>query len=314
MGLGLITLLIWQISHQEGLADWWSELSAAWATGDKLLCLVLVCIAMPINWLLEALKWRQLVSNNWALSWRETIEAVLAGVSVSIVTPNRIGEYGGRAMVAPAKQTFNVIFSSILGSICQWVVFVGCGWPALVYWFGNERNWASADIWIVASSVPVLMLALLVSFLSSRFQSWYIQVCTRFRWWRWLRLKLGTNSLFERRQFLLALFWALLRFWVYSFQYLLLLWFFNIPLGFWEGLSGIFSIYLIQAGIPLPPGLSVITRSELAMMIWGSTTANPLAIISATFSLYFINLVIPAMFGALFIIKKESKKAELREI
>ncbi|MEM1215175.1 MAG: hypothetical protein AAGJ82_05800, partial [Bacteroidota bacterium] len=101
-----------------------------------------------------------------------------------------------------------------------------------------------------------------------------------------------------------ATFLALLRFLTYTFQYLLLLWFFNISLGWLEGMAGIFCIYLIQAGIPLPPGLGVISRSEIAILIWGSSIGTPLGIVSATFSLFVVNLMLPALLGSALLVQK----------
>ena len=104
-----------------------------------------------------------------------------------------------------------------------------------------------------------------------------------------------------------ALALAMMRFIVYCFQFLLLLWFFNAPLEFVEGMSAIFSIYLIQAGIPLPPGISVISRGEIAVLFWSSTTVSSLSIVSATFSVYLINLLFPALLGTWVILAKKNK-------
>lgn len=307
LGVGLLVLLFWQISTEGRFENWWQNVQTAREDGQRLGYLLLTLLLMPLNWLLETAKWRQLLLTDWRPDWKASIKAVLAGISVSIATPNRIGEYGGRALLAPASQTANVVFSSLLGSLCQWVVFLGCGWPALWLILGTYYIWPTSLLWLVSWSVPSLLLLLLGIANQPWFIGWWKPLQEKNKWWRWLKRKIKAHEPLSYRRLIQALLLALLRFWIYSFQYLLLLWFFDLPLGFGQGMQGIFSIYLIQAGIPLPPGFSVITRSELALMVWGSVNLAPLSIVSATFSLYIINLVIPALIGALLIMNKKSK-------
>lgn len=307
LGLGLLILLFWQIGTEGRFEDWWLTIQAAKADGKRLAYLFAALLLMPLNWLLETAKWRQLLLTDWRPGWKASVKAVLAGISVSLATPNRIGEYGGRALLAPAAQTANVVVSSLLGSLCQWIVFLGCGWPALWLILGAHYLWPTCLLWMVSWSVPVLLVLFLGLASQPWAMDWWQARKENNKWWRWLSRKIKTNEPLRYRRLVGALLLALLRFWVYSFQYLLLLWFFDLPLGFGQGMQGIFSIYLIQAGIPLPPGFSVITRSELALMVWGTANLAPLNIVSATFSLYIINLVVPALLGALLIMNKKSK-------
>jgi hypothetical protein len=307
LGVGLLVLLFWQISTEGRFGDWWQNVQIAKEDGERLVYLLFALFLMPLNWLLETAKWRQLLLTDWHPDWKTSIKAVLAGISVSIATPNRIGEYGGRALLAPASQTANVVFSSLLGSLCQWIVFLGCGWPALWLILGTHYFWPTWLLWLISWSIPFLLILSIGLANRPWFIDWWKPRRENNKWWRWLMRKIVAHEPLRYRQLIKALLFALLRFWIYSFQYLLLLWFFDLPLGFGQGMQGIFSIYLIQAGIPLPPGFSVITRSELALMVWGNANLAPLSIVSATFSLYIINLVIPALIGALLIVNKKSK-------
>ena len=54
---------------------------------------------MFLNWLVEALKWRYMISKIENISIMTAYRAVLTGITVSTFTPNRIGEYGGRVFV-----------------------------------------------------------------------------------------------------------------------------------------------------------------------------------------------------------------------
>lgn len=307
LGALVLGTLFWQIYTQSDLAGWWTRLRAAWSVEGHYWWLIAALLLMPLNWFLEIAKWRQLLKHSWVVSWGATTRAVLAGISVSLTTPNRIGEYGGRALVAPADQAVNIVLTSLLGSICQWVAFVGCGWPALMYWVGQRSGWSGSTILLLALLIPTGLIGILLVVRLMWIRSGGIKWGKYQTWWRWLRYHLQRLRHLRYQQVLIALGLALVRFWVYSLQFLFLLWFFNFPLGFWQGLSGIFSIYLIQAGIPLPPGMGVITRSEVALFVWGSEGMDPLVIVSATFSVFMVNLLLPALLGTWFIVRNNKK-------
>ena len=306
IGLGLLLLLAWQLSAGQQFDQWWAATLDAWEKGSGWTFLLPAIVLMPLNWTLEALKWRQLLGNESPVSWRATWASVLAGISVSLATPNRIGEYGGRAMVAPADQAVNIIWTSILGSFCQWTAFLICGWPSLCYWLYSWYQWPAALAWGLALLIPASLLGIWLLLFRVGLRSWLSRLLRNNRWWRWVQLRISKLSSVSSAVALRALGLAVFRFVVYCFQFLLLLWFFDASLGVLEGMSGIFSIYLIQAGIPLPPGLSVISRSEIAVLFWGGENISPLTIVSATFSVYLINLVIPALLGAWVIVRKKS--------
>ena len=260
---------------------------------------------MPLNWALEALKWRQLMGDQQALSWQATWASVLAGISLSLATPNRIGEYGGRAIVAPTEQAVHIVWTSLLGSLCQWTAFLVCGWPSLCFWFRHWYGWSLGGTLALALLVPVLVVLLWGMLFRIQLWTYLSSLLQRNKWWRWVQSRTYRFGEIPMRAALVALGLALLRFCVYCFQFLLVLWFFDVPLTFGEGLSGIFSIYLIQAGIPLPPGLSVISRSEIAVLFWQGLGVSSLSIVSATFSVYLINLVLPALAGTWIILRKK---------
>src|SRR4051812_2206215 len=62
----------------------------------NVLSIVSVFALMLLNWSLEALKWEIIVNQLQTIGFLKSLRAIFAGISVSIFTPNRIGEFGGR--------------------------------------------------------------------------------------------------------------------------------------------------------------------------------------------------------------------------
>ena len=73
-------------------------------------CLILV----PLNWFLESLKWKEVLSIIQVLSLGQAIKSVLIGLTSGFFTPNRVGEPVGRSMfLADGNKTKGVICSLI---------------------------------------------------------------------------------------------------------------------------------------------------------------------------------------------------------
>ena len=50
------------------------------------------------NWFFEILKWQNLVKTIQQISFRNALEQSLGGLTASLITPNRIGDYGAKAV------------------------------------------------------------------------------------------------------------------------------------------------------------------------------------------------------------------------
>jgi len=76
----------------------------------NIMYLLLCFLLMPINWILESLKWQTLSKKFEHQNLSNSIKTVLGGVVCSLFSPARIGEYGGR--IQPRfDQLVGVLFS-----------------------------------------------------------------------------------------------------------------------------------------------------------------------------------------------------------
>ena len=60
-------------------------------------------------------------------------KSVLSGVTLSLNTPNRMGEYGGRILYVKEGSRLKAISLSIAGSISQLIVTLVMGCGGLIY-------------------------------------------------------------------------------------------------------------------------------------------------------------------------------------
>lgn len=300
----LASLLAWvlyyEIFAREDLNEIWSLFlisfeSRHWGW------LLAVILLMPVNWILETQKWRVLIQNFEPLPFSKAVFAILSGVTFSIFTPNRIGEYGGRILYVKPENNWKAVLATLVGSYSQLLAILSFG----VLGFGIFMSFYFELEPIVLKAVLFLCIALILVLLFCFYNidlviplAKKIPFANRFK-----RVAKNIRILrnYDRQTLNKALMYAVLRYLIYSFQYYLLLVFFGINVGLLEGMTGIATIYLFQTSIPLPPLMGLVARGKLALMIWENFSQNEINILAATFILWIINLIFPALVGTIFI-------------
>lgn len=270
---------------------------------DRLYYLVICILLMPLNWLLESLKWRSLVKEFQVLSLGKSYRAILAGLSVGIITPQRVGEYGGRVLLLDEENRVKGILATFICSLAQNGVNVIFG--IIGVFFLNKELDLVSEYWIILLVIGVLLTICLFYILYRNTKSLksLVRKHVKIKWLREGIFKLAYLKEINLTLHLEVLMYATMRFGVYLLQYILILWFFGIDMSLFQGFSGVSSIYLIQSGIPLPPIVDVAARAELAYLIWGVYSENVLGILSATYGLWIINLILPSLLGLFYLIK-----------
>ncbi len=303
----LITALLgWAIYHQvfakQQVDELWASLVQHF-TFPNLLWMLAVLLLAPLNIALESLKWRQLIGGFSKLNRWQTFKAVLAGTTIAIFTPNRVGEYGGRVLFVEEGQGWKAVIATMVGSLAQLLALLSVGLLGGVY-FSLKFLEPAPYLMPVSMSLGAAFLGLLffayfnidvVVTLARR-----VPLIERFK--KPLR-HLTVLRHYHRRELGLALGLAFLRYLTYATQYYLLLQFYGVPAPWLLGMAGIATIFLVQASVPLPPAMGLLARGEIALFVWGFFTQNHVDILAATFSLFVINIVVPALLGLVFIVQ-----------
>lgn len=304
----LLTVLVmlgfgWQCYHLAQRVDL-SELMSRLARPDVWPWWLLVLAMMPLNWWLEARKWQLLLRPFLDWPFGKTLKATLAGLSLSAATPNRIGEIGGRMLMGSREEVGGILTSSLLGSAAQWVAFLLLAWPALM--------WTAGDLLAARIAFPVGFLwplgpgLLVLLWLGGK--PVLTGLLRRASHWFGVDSRPLLKGLEEVKFGLMvrAGSYACLRFCVYCTQLYILLGCFGLALPPLEGLAGIAAIYLVQAGIPLPPGLNLVTRTELGLLLWNTDPVAGVATVLAFGSLFAINVLLPAVPAYWLLVRKKN--------
>src|ERR1051326_8246915 len=115
-----------QVKHQPDLKTSWIKIKRSLQSAE-IWDLAIVIFLMIINWSIEALKWKISIQKVQPISFSRSFKAILSGVSFSVSTPNRIGEYLGRILYMEEGNRLRVISLTIVSSMSQLIItlFVG---------------------------------------------------------------------------------------------------------------------------------------------------------------------------------------------
>lgn len=299
-------MLYYQVVYGKGyeaLLNSWESRSMYWDYQFLFLSIIL----MPVNWYLESKKWQILMSPHITLSLKEALQTVLSGIALGIVTPARIGEYGGRLLTSDPNHRPQVISATLLGSIAQNLCNVVMGLVFSYYFLKSIFNVTYTEH-ITFSIAVGLQIGLLV-FIYYKLPK-VAKFVERFLKWKYF-LKISSNlkslDLYTVPLLNKIILISSLRYSIYFTQYFLILKFLGVQNDFLDLSGGISSIYLIQTGIPLPAFLSILARGELAILVWSSLGIDELTALVATFILWFVNLIFPSFIGLLILTRFDVK-------
>lgn len=264
--------------------------------------LVAVIVLMFVNWSVEAIKWKISIRQVQQVSFVKAFKAVLSGVSFSVSTPNRVGEYLGRVMYMEEGNRLKTISITIVGSISQLIITLLMGGIGLVILRSTiEEGHLISSIWIKVILYGVL-LALAVLTLFYFKLSWLT---------KWVDRLPGSNRFaylvraledFNATLLLTLLSLSLLRFSVFIIQYYLLFRLFNVEVTGWQTFWSVSVSFLILAAIPSFAIVELVQRGFVTKTIVGLYSTNIAGIGLATAGIWLINLIVPAIIGSLLIV------------
>lgn len=276
--------------------------------------LALIFLLMLVNWGSESVKWKLLIGKIEKVSFFRSFAAVLTGVSVSIFTPNRTGDYLGRVFILEKGNHIEGILITIIGSFAQLVITLSAGLFGLLAFMEQyiKLLYDSGDYIVTGMIflVPVLVFIILLLYFKigmlSDFSGRYLPV----KWEKFIAY-IGIFRRYRSRELLQVLMLSLGRYIVFTAQFYLLLWLFGVKLPVSQGLILISVIYLAMAMVPSVALVDLGVRGSVSVFIiglyfnkFGYGLEEPqLAVLAASTFLWFINLILPALLGTFFVFK-----------
>lgn len=274
--------------------DW--NLIAVQLQESNALYLLLLIPLMPINWGLEALKWKFLIAQTYKMKFKNAFASVLGGVAIGSMTPNRLGSFIGRLFWLPSSKRIEGTVHTFYSNWAQLITTIFMGGFAMIYFYQN----GILEQYITLGSILSLYIVLILFFLLYAFPASI---------WKSVRKFFGFNKTNRFDQFLsweqknkgVVFLLSFLRYFVFLTQFISIIYLYNIPISFIEALFATISTFLFTTFIPSVFFGKLVIRESVAVFCFSFfLTADyyPIIVISSL-TIWIVNILTPAISGSL---------------
>tara|TARA_B100000214_G_scaffold132042_1_gene93893 strand:- start:791 stop:1768 length:978 start_codon:yes stop_codon:yes gene_type:complete len=269
---------------------------------DKFFVIGLVILMMFLNWFLESLKWRFLISKIEKISIKQSIRAVFSGITISAFTPNRVGEYGGRVFCLEKGDRIQAVLITVIGSMAQLIITIIFGLIGILLLpnLMSDFNQLLSEI-IFSYPIMLFVFILLIVLLITLFlnASVFSVMLSRLVFLRRFAKYNNVFSFYNSSELLEVLLYSGARYLVFTTQFFILLQVFNVSVNYLDAIVLISTMLFVISIIPTIAITEITVRGSVAIFLFSLVSSNTLGILSATFVMWVINLLLPALLGTI---------------
>ncbi len=241
-----------------------------------------------LNWALEVIKWKRLASRISPTSFGEALKQSLSSLTVSLITPNRIGEYGAKALYYPRRDRYRVLLYNFIGNFSQMAATLFFGSLGLwwlqdhVYELGLDRvPWWKMGLLAAALALGVVLFGFLrkgmYSGLFEKMRSVPGDV-------------LGEAALLSMTRYL-----------VFAHQFYFLLLVFGVELDYLLCMSLIGISYLVASLIPGFVLFDWLVKGSVAVTLFSRFGVDGILVLSITSLMWVLNFGLPSVIGTFYV-------------
>lgn len=240
------------------------------------------------NWALEIVKWEVLVSAVQKIGFSEALKQSLASLTASLLTPNRIGEYGVKALYYKGAERKKIMALNLLGNTSQMIITVLFGLIGILYLaeYFLELQWVLTALILFS----LLILAFYPYFKSTFFFPFFKKIISFYA-------EIGI------RRHLKIFFLSTLRYLVFSHQFYFLLTIFGLELDYFLTMPLIFSMYFLSSIIPGFVAFDFLIKGSVALTLFSFFGVNESIVLTVTTFMWLLNFALPSIFGSYFVFR-----------
>ena len=255
---------------------------------------VLFLVVLTVfNWFFEILKWKQLVEIVTPISFKNSLEQSLGALTASLLTPNRIGEYGVKAIFYTKNLRKKILLLNLVGNMVQMTTTVLFGVIGLAF---LSKNHSLPIDFLNLSLFGLLGLFIIgliyYSLKKNRFEikGFSIKKIIRFIYYIPTEVKIKVSI------------FSVIRYSIFSFQFYLLLKIFGIQISYVDAMIFITSMYLLSSIIPSIFIFDVVIKGSVAVYLFSLVGINSLTILCVVTMMWLLNFAIPSVFGSFYVL------------
>lgn len=296
----IVLLGIWiiykKIIHNQNITQLWCDIKSTF-TSTKHICLLILTITLvPINIYSEGVKWKIQLKPIENISYYKSFLSIFTGLTAGMFFPNRMGNFLGRIFMMENGNRIKAAMVTIVGGMAQMITTVSLGLFATIF-FVNKYL-----VLLTISIIIIITLLLLIYFNIHILKYFQFLIPKKFK--EKTKEYFDVFSLYNKKELLKILIISFLRYFIYTFQFVLLIWAFNIPLTYLNAMIPISLTYLLMMIVPFITITEIAIRGSVSILVFekwfiinGINNSLGFMVFSASSLLWILNIAIPSIIG-----------------
>lgn len=241
------------------------------------------------NWFLEILKWQKLVSVSQNITFKMALEQSLGSLTASLFTPNRIGEYGAKAIYYKNEFKKRIVLINLLSNLLQMSVTLILGGIGLSFFLLEYQITLNYTKILLISVIAILITAIIVVVIGK----------TKFSIKGFSLEKIKAFILNYPKNIIIYGFrLSLMRYLIFSFQFFYFLTIFGIEISYLQSMMLITTMYLFTSIMPSIFIFDVVVKGSVAVYLFTFIGANTATVLSIVTLMWLFNFVLPSILGS----------------
>jgi hypothetical protein len=256
--------------------------------------IIILLILTFFNWFFEILKWQKLVIPVQSISFNNALEQSLGALTASLFTPNRIGEYGAKAVFYSQEFRKRILLINLISNSLQMIVttlFGVIGLSFFIHKYPLEVNFNEFTFIIIIGVIVLLPIGYF-------FQKKLFTI-------KGFQIKKIINyiSHFPKKIILSGFGFSIIRYLIFSFQFYYLLYIFGVEMDYISAMCIITSMYFLASILPSIFIFDVVIKGSVAVYLFSFLNVNEITILVIITLMWMLNFVLPSMVGSYYVLR-----------
>ena len=291
-----ILILYKKLIINQNVTDIIADIEDSFKNKSQFALMLLAIFFVPLNLYLETIKLKfQLKPIENISNWKSFL-SIFTGMTAGMFFPNRMGNFLGRIFMLEKGDRIKAAMVTIVGGMAQMIATVCIGLLALILYV--KKNYVLIGILSVLIIITLLLLYFNIHLLN------YFQFLIPKKFKEKTEEYFKVFSLYNKKELLKILLLSFVRYFLYTFQFVLLIWAFGIPLTYLKAMIPISLTYLAMMIVPFITITEIAVRGSVSVVIFenwlmmnGINSSYGMMVFTASSLLWIFNIAIPAIIG-----------------
>lgn len=284
----------------EFTADKLAVIQSSLTSADSYILLFCCLVFVPVNWGIESYKWQIITAPVEQVSFSTASKSVYAGLCVGNLAPGRATEFLAKILFFHARHRATITLLHFANGMFQLAVTILLGTLAAFVFYQDKIEASDSKAFLVGL-LCLLLLSFFTIFVTQfhRIQKWIIKKFER---------SFGHNAepyTFTKSIILKLFSFSIIRYVVFTFQFILLIKIFYADVLSTQLVAGICIYFLLTTILPMISFIEAAIRSAIALFVFSGSNVPEMALVITAVLLWTLNVVLPSIVGYIIILKEK---------